>query len=49
MQAHYDTEADVLTLLLRSAPAHESDEGNPSVIRVEDPRRIEYLADTASR
>jgi len=49
MKAHYDTEADALTLLLRSAPAHESDEGNPSVIRVEGPRRIEYLADTASR
>jgi len=67
MKARYDTETDTLTLLLRSAPVHESDEGNPGVIldydregnvvsieildaskRVEDPRRIEYLADTAA-
>ena len=55
-------------LLLRSAPVHESDEGNPGVIldydregnvvsieildaskRVEDPRKVEYPADTAAR
>ena len=32
MKAHYDKETDTLTLLLRSAPVHESDEGNPGVI-----------------
>jgi uncharacterized protein YuzE len=63
MKARYDTETDTLTLLLRTAPVHESDEGNPGVIldydregnvvsieildastRVEDPRKVEYLA-----
>ena len=68
MKARYDTETDTLTLLLRSAPVHESDEANPGVIldydregnvvsieildaskRVEDPRKVEYLADAAAR
>ena len=66
MKARYDTETDTLTLVLRSAPVHESDEGNPGVIldydrgkpcgaeanaskRVEDPSKVEYLADTAAR
>lgn len=68
MKAHYDTETDTLTLVLRSAPVHESDEGNPGVIldydrdgnivgieildaskRVEDPRKVEYPADAATR
>ena len=32
MKARYDKETDTLTLLLRTAPVHESDEGNPGVI-----------------
>ncbi len=32
MKAHYDAETDTLTLLLRSVPVHESDEGKPGVI-----------------
>ena len=31
MKARYDTETDTLTLVLCSAPVHESDEGNPGV------------------
>ena len=68
MKARYDTETDTLTLLLRSATVHESDEGNPGVIldydregnvvsieildaskRVEDPRKVEFVADAAAR
>ena len=68
MKARYDTETDTLTLVLGSAPVHESDEGNPGVIldydregnvvsieildaskRVDDPRKVEYLADAATR
>ncbi len=32
MKARYDSDTDTLTLVLRSAPVHESDEGNPGVI-----------------
>jgi len=32
MKAHYDPETDTLTLVLRSVPVHESDEGKPGVI-----------------
>ncbi|HVP08016.1 MAG TPA: DUF2283 domain-containing protein [Burkholderiales bacterium] len=32
MKARYDTETDTLTLVLSSAPVHESDEGKPGVI-----------------
>lgn len=32
MKARYDAETDTLTLLLRSAPVHDSDEGNAGVI-----------------
>ena len=68
MKARYDAETDTLTLVLRSAPVHESDEEKPGVIldydrdgnvvsieildastRVEDPRKVEYLADAAAR
>ena len=32
MKARYDPETDTLTLVLRSVPVHESDEGKPGVI-----------------
>ena len=32
MKARYDPETDTLTLLLRSVPVDESDEGRPGVI-----------------
>jgi uncharacterized protein YuzE len=32
MKVRYDAETDTLTLVLRSAAVHESDEGNPGVI-----------------
>jgi len=32
MKARYDAETDTLTLLLRSAPVHDSDEGIAGVI-----------------
>ena len=32
MKARYDTETETLTLVLSSAPVHESDEGKPGVI-----------------
>jgi len=32
MKVRYDAETDTLTLVLRSSPVHESDEGNPGVI-----------------
>ena len=32
MKARYDAETDTLTLVLRSAPVHESDEDKPGVI-----------------
>ena len=32
MKASYGAETDTLTLVLRSAPVHESDEGNAGVI-----------------